>query len=461
LTNCTLSGNTANGLDTAGGIDTSSANTDAETTLTNCTVADNTNLKAAGPGGLFAGRNGTGQATITLLNTIVAENSGSQFGKSGASVGPGTFTSLGHNLSSDASGRLAGPGDLQNANPLLAPLGNYGGPTQTLALLPGSPAIDAGTAAGAPATDQRGFGRVGTVDIGAFESQGFRLTAKAGDNQQVTVGTTLPTAPGVQVTANNPLEPVQGGVVTFSTPASGPGGTFPGPSPTAGAVADASGVATAPAFTANTTLGTFTVTATAAGGNVVTFNETVVVPQGGRVQKGQTAGACFWAGCRGQALVKSLNGGPKATQLGNWLASNFPHLFGAAAGTDNLTGKTNAQVAAFFRDEFNTGAESLDARVLATALSVYVTDASLACNAAAAYGFRVTPFGVGIATFNVGKYGAAVGQPTGTVLSVLNILQATDALSAGDNGLMYGGNSALRKAANNLYRALNEAGEIG
>ena len=41
----------------------------------------------------------------------------------------------------------------------LAPLGDYGGPTQTMALLPGSPAIDAGTSIGALATDQRGVTR--------------------------------------------------------------------------------------------------------------------------------------------------------------------------------------------------------------------------------------------------------------------------------------------------------------
>jgi hypothetical protein len=61
---------------------------------------------------------------------------------------------------------------------VLAPLGDYGGPTQTIALFPGSPAIDAGNNAIVPpgvTTDQRGpgFARIvnGTVDIGAFEVQ--------------------------------------------------------------------------------------------------------------------------------------------------------------------------------------------------------------------------------------------------------------------------------------------------
>jgi hypothetical protein len=60
-----------------------------------------------------------------------------------------------------------------NANPLLGPLAGNGGPTQTMALLKGSPAIDRGGSAFCPATDQRGVKRPdkpGTAcDIGAYE----------------------------------------------------------------------------------------------------------------------------------------------------------------------------------------------------------------------------------------------------------------------------------------------------
>jgi hypothetical protein len=64
--------------------------------------------------------------------------------------------------------------NLIGVDPLLGPLANNGGPTLTHALLPGSPAIDAGDPAipDPPPTDQRGFARIyGSVDLGAFEAQ--------------------------------------------------------------------------------------------------------------------------------------------------------------------------------------------------------------------------------------------------------------------------------------------------
>ena len=55
------------------------------------------------------------------------------------------------------------------ADPLLGPLDDYGGPTPTMSLSAESPAIDYGS--DCPPTDQRGMGRVGPCDSGAFEYQ--------------------------------------------------------------------------------------------------------------------------------------------------------------------------------------------------------------------------------------------------------------------------------------------------
>src|SRR5262249_55423573 len=118
------------------------------TTLTNCTVSGNS---ASVGGGISAAT----ASVLNATNTIVAGNQAS----SGADIYGSLATNL-HNLinmPADAAG--------------LGTLGNYGGPTQTIPLLPGSPAINAGTSAGAPLTDQRGLPRFGPVDIGAFEVQ--------------------------------------------------------------------------------------------------------------------------------------------------------------------------------------------------------------------------------------------------------------------------------------------------
>jgi hypothetical protein len=197
-----------------------------------------------------------------LGNGIVA-------GNTAATNGPdaiGTVTSKGNNLvgatdgssgwlGTDLTGTVAAP-----LNPLLASLGNYGGPTQTMPLLPGSPAIDAGTSTGAPAFDQRGQARVGAVDIGAFESQGFTIAVTSGSGQSTDISTAFAAPLVVTVTANNPSEPVAGGLVTFTPPASGASATIGG-SP---AIISAAGTASV-TVTANGFAGSYTVSATASG----------------------------------------------------------------------------------------------------------------------------------------------------------------------------------------------------
>jgi hypothetical protein len=121
---------------------------------------------------LGGGIAGSGAA---LQNSIVANNSGANC--------YGTVTSKGYDMSSDSSCNFSGPGDLNNTDPMLGPLQNNGGPTQTMALPSGSPAIDAGNPTGCTdglghllKTDQRGFPRPDTedtsgCDMGAYERQ--------------------------------------------------------------------------------------------------------------------------------------------------------------------------------------------------------------------------------------------------------------------------------------------------
>src|SRR5262249_30303467 len=102
----------------------------------------------------------------------------------------------------------------------------------------------------------------------------------------------------------------------------------------------------------------------------------------------------------------------------------------------------------------------LDAQVLATALSVYATNATLdSTQAAAKYGFIVSGNGVGTTTFNVGASGDAFGVANNTTMTIMDLLAAADA-QAGDGGL-YNGNTGKRNEANNVFSAINQMGNIG
>jgi len=182
LANSTLSTNSATGNDFGGG----GIYNGGSLTLANCTLSDNSAPVASG-NNMYNDAEGT----ATVLNTIMATSFGGQ-NCDGTGVEQGS-----HNLSSDAT-CFSSP-DLLNTNPLLAPLANNGGPTQTLALctaagVPGaacsgpSPAIDAGddSITGPPlnlTTDQRGLARQSGqhVDIGAYEVQATTAAACVGD----------------------------------------------------------------------------------------------------------------------------------------------------------------------------------------------------------------------------------------------------------------------------------------
>jgi hypothetical protein len=360
----------------------------SDLTVDHCTIADNI---AAMGGNLYSD---PAPVSVTLTGTIVSGGGGN----GGDIVALGPLAGSG-NLVEDGSGGLP---DSRTGDPRLAPLGNYGGPTLTRALLPGSPALDAGPAVtpaplatptgvaaagageaggslvpgntysyrvtafnhlgetlasqavtvtlslgpspsfrpytvaqvtwtavpgalgykiygrtagseellatvpfglmgdvydgfiqryldygsagpgGAPPAantsggpvDQRGLPRnVGAgSDLGAFESGGFTLTPVAGSTPQSTlVGTAFANPLAVSVTANNPVEPVNGGGVRFTAPESGASAVL-----STGTATIANGQASV-AATANAIGGSYSVTATVAGATSADFHLTNTV----------------------------------------------------------------------------------------------------------------------------------------------------------------------------------------
>ena len=250
LTNCTIAGNSAGA--SGGGIE-------AQATVA-VTFSTFTGNRATYGGAID---NNHGDYTVTVEDSILAGDS--------ATYGPefcNSVTSAGHNLvaetdgssgwvSSDLTGTVADP-----LNALLAPLGDYGGPTQTMALLPGSPAIGTGIAVSGVTTDQRGVTRLDSAasDIGAFQSQGFTLTPVSGSTPAVRGDRHRLRQPaGGHRHGQRFPEPVAGGIITFAAPSSGATATLSGATATIGS----NGVASVTA-TANDTAGTYHVTALAA-----------------------------------------------------------------------------------------------------------------------------------------------------------------------------------------------------
>ena len=168
------------------------------------------------------------------------------------------------------SGGLPTAAVVSSADPLLAQLGDYGGLTPTMALLPGSPAIDPSISSGAPSQDQRGVTRDSTPDLGAFESTGFTLT-KTGDNQSAKVNAAFADPLVVTLTENAFDKPLPDAAVSFTAPASGPSGSFSNSTASISGTTDANGQISE-AFTANTQVGSYTVTAADAGSDSASFS---------------------------------------------------------------------------------------------------------------------------------------------------------------------------------------------
>jgi hypothetical protein len=251
LTNSTVSGNSAvssasspasSVVAQGGGI----YNFSGAVRLTSSTVTDNSadappeSSPGAQGGGIANILNSARPGTVTLRNSIVADNRVAAGG-----AGPdlsGAFNSLDFNLIGNTAGATiggSGANDIRNQNPLLGPLTLDGGQTPTHAPQAGSPALDKGEASFLSA-DQRGFPRpaddpsIGNAggdgsDIGAYEAQpcvgGVSPPAgRASGGQQITLTGSFAGVAGVriggadaQVTGSSPTQ------ITVTSPAHAPG----------------------------------------------------------------------------------------------------------------------------------------------------------------------------------------------------------------------------------------------
>ncbi|MGO9913725.1 MAG: beta strand repeat-containing protein [Isosphaeraceae bacterium] len=197
LTNCTISGNSA-GNDGGGMYDYGTA------TFTDCTIAGNS---ATFGGGL------ENAGVLKLYDTIVANNTSDRFPSAGDIYGYAPGVSGSYNLiGTGGSGGLVNGtnGNIVGvANPDLGPLGNYGGPTETIPLVVGSQAIGAGSSSISgvtiPSTDQRGLPVDSPPDIGAFQIQHVSPTVTS--FAPVTPDPTTSPVSSVAVTLSVPVLP--------------------------------------------------------------------------------------------------------------------------------------------------------------------------------------------------------------------------------------------------------------
>ncbi len=258
LNNSTVSGNAYSGL---------LAGASTSTVLNNSTVTGNT---APGDGGGIIN-----DGTLTIQNTVVAGNSAEATGPD--CYGTGSISSSGYNLIGNTSGCSFSPGtgDLTNVDAHLGLLIGAPGSTTYHPLLPGSPAINAGNPAGCMgslgplATDQRGAPRVGRCDMGAYEyvtpGSPADIHALSGSPQRAGPLRAF-VKPLKAVVLDGMGSPVNNIAMTFSAPTSGASGTFSNThTVTETAATNASGIADASPFTANRTMGSYTVTARISG----------------------------------------------------------------------------------------------------------------------------------------------------------------------------------------------------
>jgi uncharacterized repeat protein (TIGR01451 family) len=194
---------------------------------------------------------------------------------------------------------------------------------------------------------------------------------------------------------------------------------------------------------------------------------------GAAVAAGQFASTSFWNSSKGQSVIQSFNGGSNATALANWLAANYPNLFGNAAGPmGNVAGLTNGQVAQLYKNlatsngNWATSANTY-LQAAGVALGIYADTTSLggadivANGLAAKYGILVTTAGGAGSTVSDGADAPAFGTLSGTPISTGRALKVANNYYDPKAQTFFGGDSVGIGMANDLLNAINNAGGVG
>jgi CSLREA domain-containing protein len=333
ITGSTFTGNVASG--TTGSQGGAINNAGGTANVTNSTFSGNS--ASDGDGGQGGAINNVGIVNVKGSTFTGNVASGSPSGNQGGAIkNVGTLTlalSVVAGNSADAGPDIngtvtSGGGNVIGGNALLGTPGSYGGPVQTIPLLPGSPALDILACPNGLTTDARGISRPqgAKCDAGAFESRGFAAGTPTGDGQSAAITTQFGSAVGLTVSSAN-AEPVTGGQVTFTITPGGTGAsaTFTGTPPSGCTLAalntvavctiPAGGVITSPAFTANGTAGGFTIVATASNGasTPATQSFTLTVTDSPVITSADHA--TFVAGTAGSFTVTTTAGYPTATTI--------------------------------------------------------------------------------------------------------------------------------------------------
>ncbi len=167
--NCTFSGNQltrVSGTNSRGGA--INAFLGGAKVIRNCTFTGNS---SPGFGGAVHFDNAD---NVVMENVILYDNSaptGADLYRNGGTVNA-SHCIIGSSAANSGNAINGTSLNISTSDPLLEALADNGGPTFTHAIGVGSPAIGAGTSTGAPTLDQRGYARIGAIDIGAYQANG-------------------------------------------------------------------------------------------------------------------------------------------------------------------------------------------------------------------------------------------------------------------------------------------------